>query len=601
MVYLENRKKIIIVILTFTLLGIILIFITYKLSPSKLNLDLRRENYLAKIIAVETNLLKAWQQSKGLRRNLNYQSSGNDVVLLQKMLSQDPNIYPEQRVTGYYGELTRQAVIRFQKEYGLPETGIVDSATREKLNEVFLSFLCPEQTLIYPEFLLKKVNRQFSLPNDYVPPSLENVSNKVKTIGIVCLRQDVVPYLVQMFKDAQKNGVYLAVTSGYRKPEIQKYLYDFWLRLGGSAVLDSIAKPGHSEHQLGTTVDLTDSSIGYAMVDERFGESVGGRWLSQNAHKYGFTMSYPKGKEKITGYRYEPWHWRFVGKDVATILYSQNLAFNETNFDIQEKPYPRIDIKEGLRITANAVLSIFVDEYGKEHTLLEKNKEIRMAIADMTDLMTALVASEIYKADDKIVIDESALKIKAASGNYSSGDTFFFQDALHLLLLRSDNEVTLAIAKKIGLEAFVEKMNEKSTALGLNNTRYFNPVGVEPDTGNEEINYSSAYDIYTLIKYLFEKKKDIFSVLQKKEYQFNEVSRGLKINLQNTNRLITSQNTSLPVLAGKIESTSKTKSNLVIVSGAPSKGYIISVVLASNDSFRDMEELLKYIKNSFVW
>lgn len=596
MIFFENHKQIILAITAISFLLVIFV-LADKLPLSKLD----TKNYLAQIMAVETDLLKAWQQSKGLQNTLAYNSVGNDVVLLQKMLSQDPGIYPEQKLTGYYGNLTRQAVFRFQKEYGLVQTGVVDTATKDKLNEVFLSFLCPEQTAIYPEFSLKKVTKQFSLPKDYVPPSLENISNKVKTIGIACLRQDVAPYLIQMFNDAQKDGVYLAVTSGYRKPEIQKYLYDFWLRLHGPSALDEIAEPGASEHQLGTTIDLTDASIGYAGVDNRFANSEGGKWLAVNAYKYGFVLSYPKGKEKNTGYKYEAWHWRFVGADIATSLYNQGLAFNEAAFDTQEKPYPRSDIKNGLKISATAALSVFVGVDGTEHTLIEKNKETRLPIASITKLMVTLVASDIYKADDKVVIDESALYIKGASGNYVAGDTLFFRDAMHALLLGSHNEVAVAMAERVGVGVFVRRMNEKAAALGLNNTHYFNAAGVDPDIGSEDINYSSAADTYTLLKYIFENRADIFSILQKNEYQLNDVNGVLKVTLQNTNRFIANQNTALRVLGGKTGDTPKAKLNLAIVSEAPSRGRIISVVIGSNDDFGDMEELLKYVMNSFVW
>jgi len=331
--FLQNNKQIFSIIA-----GVGFLFAVILLANKIPNLAFDRSNQLAQIIAVETELLKQWQQSQGLRNTLAYNSTGSDVSLLQRMLSQDSGIYPERKITGYYGNLTREAVIRFQNEYNLPQTGVVDEQTKNKLNEIFLRFLCPEQTTIYPNFFLRKIDRQHLLPTDYAPSSLEDISTKVKTIGIICVRQDIVQSLIAMFREAEREGVYLAVTSGYRKPEIQKYLYDFWLRVQGVSALDEIAEPGASEHQLGTTIDFTDASIGYAGVDDRFGNSDGGKWLAANAHKYGFTMSYPKDKEKVTGYKYEPWHWRFVGADIAAALYNQNLTFNESSFDAQKKP-----------------------------------------------------------------------------------------------------------------------------------------------------------------------------------------------------------------------------------------------------------------------
>ena len=315
-----------------TIAGAGLLIAVVAVLPAVVGPVLNPDNQLAQIIHVETKLLRQWQLSQGLKNTIGYNAVGSDVALLQRMLSQDPGIYPEQQVTGYYGMLTREAVVRFQSEYHLPQTGVVGPATKSKLNEVFLHHLCPEPTTIYSDYLHKKVARRPVLPADYVPPQLEEISAKVKTVGIMCLRKDVVPSLVALFSDAKQNGIHLLVTSAYRKPEIQKDLYDFWVQEEGDRAFDEIAEPGASEHQLGTTVDLTDASIGYAGVDQRFGESVGGKWLMENAHNYGFTMSYPEGKEGVTGYAYEPWHWRYVGVKIATKLREEGLTLNESSY-----------------------------------------------------------------------------------------------------------------------------------------------------------------------------------------------------------------------------------------------------------------------------
>lgn len=293
------------------------------------------QNQLAQIISIETDLLKQWQQSQGLTRILTSGSTGYEVTLLQKMLSQDIDVYPEKIITGYYGNLTVKAVTIFQKEYSLPMTGQVDVATKDKLNEVFLSFLCPSESGEYSDLFLNKVNNTYPLPSDYIPPYLINISNDVKTVGTNCLRADVSPYLVSMIAAAKNDHVYLAVTSGYRTPEIQKYLFDFWLSIQGPSALDEIAVPGGSEHQLGSTVDLTDGSIGYAGVSDSFAQSDGGKWLRDNAYTFGFVLSYPKGKQEVTGFKYEPWHWRYVGVDVATMLREEGVTFAEVSSEYE--------------------------------------------------------------------------------------------------------------------------------------------------------------------------------------------------------------------------------------------------------------------------
>jgi D-alanyl-D-alanine carboxypeptidase len=285
---------------------------------------------VAQIIAVEVDVLKKWQEQGALRRTLAYDASGSDVRLLQRMLSQDVAVYPEKKVTGWYGNATRAAVERFQAAYNLPVTGAVDSATKDMLNSIFFSELCPKPYAVHPEYLLRKILPSDPLPLTYVPPELVDISKRVKTAGIACLRSDVALSLERMFIAAKKDGVDLMVTSGYRKPEIQQYLYLFWFGIYGESAVNEIAKPGASEHQLGSTVDLTDASIGFANVDPRFAGSAGGTWLVAHAREYGFILSYPKGKTAVTGYSYEPWHWRFVGTSTAATLWESGKTFNES-------------------------------------------------------------------------------------------------------------------------------------------------------------------------------------------------------------------------------------------------------------------------------
>ncbi len=558
-------------------------------------------NQLAQILSVEINLLKTWQRSSGLTNNIAYNSKGKEVVLLQGMLSQDLEIYPEKKVTGYYGKLTKSAVLRFQKKHKLPKTGMVDNVTKEKLNKNFLSFLCPEPKVTYPDFFFRKITKTSqALPEDYTPPSLKEISGSVKTIGVNCLRSNVLPYLEKMFNGAQKDGVYLAVTSGYRGHKIQKYLYDYWLRRFGSYALSVVALPGKSEHQLGTTVDLTDASVGYKGVSPRFARGVGAKWLIKHAYEYGFIMSYPEGSRRKTGYRYEPWHWRYVGSKMSNFLHKQGLTFNEA-LTAKPKPFPRKDLKKGLKLSALAAISVFTGMDGKEHFLIEKNIHKALPIASITKLMTALVASDIYKGDDTVKMSETSLSGKGISGYYSPGDTFFFKDALYALLLASHNEIASAMSEREGVDNFVRLMNKKAVLLGMANTHFFNPTGLDPKAGSDEINQSTVFDIYKLLKYISENRDDIYSILGKKEYRLTDISGNLKVDLHSTDKLLSDGSAVLSVLGGKTGETPRAKTNLAVVSKAPSVGRVVSVVLGSPNNFSDMRNLLKYIKNSFVW
>lgn len=306
----------------------LLILVSIFISRNE-RITIESKKQLSQIIALETGLLKDWQQRGGLKNTLAYSTEGEEVSLLQRMLSQDTTIYPAQKVTGYYGDQTLEAVRKFQKEQGIQVTGNVDTVTKDKINEIFLKHLCPETLHEFPEMKMFRFSKEKILSADYVPPDLVDVSDQILSVGVTCVRSDIIPDLTKMISAAKVDGVELMITSGYRKPEIQKYLYDYWIGIEGPGAIHEVALPGKSEHQLGTTVDFTDASIQYAGVDDRFSESAGGLWLKKHAHLYGFHMSFQKEKESVTGFIYEPWHWRYVGPELATELYERNITFSE--------------------------------------------------------------------------------------------------------------------------------------------------------------------------------------------------------------------------------------------------------------------------------
>lgn len=594
---LPNKKLLVACALCFGVFSIlVIIFLSSKLPI----LSFDNHSQLSQIITIETELLRKWQQNGSLKNNLAYNSDGSDIVLLQRMLAQDSVAYPEKRITGYYGDLTLSAVKNFQREYGLTESGAVDTVTRKKLNEIFFSHLCPEPVVVYPDFLMKKVKTNTPVPSDYVSPLLQDISTKVKTVGISCLRSDVLPNIVQMFADAKIDGVELMITSAYRKPEIQKYLYDFWIQTDGDKAINEIAEPGLSEHQLGTTIDLTDSSINFAGVDDKFANSKGGNWLQMNAYKYGFIMSFPEGKQNVTGFKYEPWHWRFVGIDVATALHEQNLTYNEANFDSNGFPFLK-DNTQGIELTANSFLSVFVSSVGNEKILIEKNKDRQLPIASITKLMVALIASERYKSDDVISISENSLKDKGLSGIYKTGDSILFSDALRALLLASHNEIASAMAEQVGTDEFRNAMNQRARAIGNSNTIFVNVTGLDPAVGSEQINHSTVFDIYKLAKYIQENRPDLLSITTRKEFNLFDANGNFIATINNIDKLLGQQNIPFHILGSKTGETPRAKQNLIIVSDSPCGGKIFSITLGSQNSFGDMQKLLWHVHDSYEW
>lgn len=174
------------------------------------------------------------------------------------------------------------------------------------------------------------LNRENRLADGFVPNHLVTLDSVVKTEGEVCLNRLAGEELIKMFRQAENENVYLGVTFGYRAPEKQKEMYDFWVRQSGTEKAEEgIAKPYYSEHQLGLAVDLTGKSIDYLGVSMKFGQTVEADWLKNNAHFFGFVLSYPEEKNHITGYIYEPWHYRYIGVDLAKTLHNRGITFTE--------------------------------------------------------------------------------------------------------------------------------------------------------------------------------------------------------------------------------------------------------------------------------
>ena len=132
-----------------------------------------------------------------------------------------------------------------------------------------------------------------------------------------------------MFSDAKKKGIHLTAVSGFRSSSYQSNLYYNSLRKNGAAYTNKyFAKPNHSEHQTGMAIDISAKSVGYDLV-ERFKNTKEGKWLAKNAHKYGFILRYKEGREKDAGFAFEPWHFRYVGEDVASYIYKNNLILED--------------------------------------------------------------------------------------------------------------------------------------------------------------------------------------------------------------------------------------------------------------------------------
>ena len=184
-----------------------------------------------------------------------------------------------------------------------------------------------------PTGLTALVNKNYQLPEDFKPTDLVVLdvayANEVLGESQTMLRKEAASQAVKMFNQAKKEGIVLLAKSGFRSYNTQAQLYNNYVAKDGKEQADTYsARPGHSEHQLGLALDITSDSV-YRELTVEFGKTKEGRWLQENAHKFGFIVRYPEGKEHLTGFQYEPWHVRYVGVSVAEEIYEKSLLLED--------------------------------------------------------------------------------------------------------------------------------------------------------------------------------------------------------------------------------------------------------------------------------
>lgn len=158
------------------------------------------------------------------------------------------------------------------------------------------------------------VNKTYYLPENYKPT--DSYNSNITDSCTTCINKEVMSAFNEMKSDMQSLGMNVWIASGYRSYNTQKYLYNNYVLRDGKVNADTYsARAGYSEHQTGLCFDLNSVSDAFSYTNE-------GKWVNDNCFKYGFIIRYPKGKEDVTGYMYESWHLRYVGKTLAEKLYN---------------------------------------------------------------------------------------------------------------------------------------------------------------------------------------------------------------------------------------------------------------------------------------
>lgn len=180
------------------------------------------------------------------------------------------------------------------------------------------------------DWRLMLINKQHPIPEDYT-------FELVAINGYMQCDQRILDELLAMIQGAKEDGVNLVIRSPYRDLSRQEYLFNRKIKgymNHGMSYMDAyktaskiVTVPGASEHQAGLAIDITSDM--YVALDEGFGETTAGQWLDKHSCEYGFILRYPLEKEHITGIEYEPWHFRYVGKEAAMVITEKGITLEE--------------------------------------------------------------------------------------------------------------------------------------------------------------------------------------------------------------------------------------------------------------------------------
>ena len=170
-------------------------------------------------------------------------------------------------------------------------------------------------------------NKYYKLQEDYVPDDLVKIDNKYYYGEQQQIRQDAYDAFINMWNAANAEDIYLIINSSFRSFKEQQEVYDYYKDLNGQIEADTIAaRPGYSEHQTGLSIDIFSKDN---TSTKTFANSKAYEWLFNNSYKYGFVLRYPENKEQLTGYKFEAWHFRYVGKKVAEEIHKRDITFDE--------------------------------------------------------------------------------------------------------------------------------------------------------------------------------------------------------------------------------------------------------------------------------
>ena len=237
-------------------------------------------------------------------------------------LTEEEKLEQQLEKISYYKEENKKRYLAYQKENPDLSTEDIVTYVNIGIDQPYYTNTKPSKNLNTNLILVNKYNY---VTEDYVPENLEPLNTTYARSGMQLVKEAKEAF-ENMSQAAKEENMNIIAMSSYRSYDYQVNLYNNYVETDGQEAADTYsARAGYSEHQTGLAVDVYNQELPYTS----FEETEEFNWMQENAYKYGFILRFPKDKVNITGYQYEAWHYRYVGKDIAEYIHNHNLTLEE--------------------------------------------------------------------------------------------------------------------------------------------------------------------------------------------------------------------------------------------------------------------------------
>ncbi len=286
--------------------------------------------------------------------------------------------------------------------------------------------------------------------------------------------------------------------------------------------------------------------------------------------------------------------FNFWQGNLENYFFSQNIQENPPQFLISDIHNIYRSAQKPTLSAEAAILAKFENNEVKT-ILFEKNPEQKMPIASITKLMTAVVAEEFYDLGDFTIVSQKAVSQEENFGNLISGEKLSVKNLIMIMLVESSNDASQSLAEIMGEKGFVTVMNLKSRELGMKNSRFYNPSGLDPKKDNSPENYSTPRDLLRLSSYILS-HPFLIETLGRDDFPLYLENGKFHHTLKNTNNLLKEIPNSL---GGKTGYTERAGKCLIMFASCKQGGILVSAVLGSEERFEDIKKLIEYARAKY--